>query len=802
MFEIIKRTSGFWHLFNNNSKEVNISSFDIVLDSVAQTYILQCKNGANVPNIEVPIANIIVRDETGANVDETFATVALLLARLIALSYTPYLNITGLTNDQLQAIQNANAPTGVNPFATMSDVGGGNLTIRPTQTGTTYTLVLADSNSLIPFSSTSNKTVTIPTNATVAFGIGDRIYLQAINTNNVTFTVAGAVGVTLTDPLGLVGNGGSAFILTKLATDSWLVEAMPFIALGGSGNTLYTTKAVHGDGGFITSQDIFILAGRGLSDFGGTQKFGLNAGGYYGANVPLRYDSALSLSNALELVNLGFINTIQTIGDANATILASTTRAITSVDLTANRTWTLPSSGVIAGKTITIQDAHQTVGIAAFKIIIAVGSGKTLNGITDGTVFLDKIGQAITFYCDGSGNYTYENIVIPTLQEVLDNNHDLIDEVFSVGSGAGYDNVGRHVNSLGGGAGFENGFSYVNLLGENASADENGQTVLSKDGAIMARISTDLLTDTRKYTLQDSNGTIAHLSDIPSVDATPTDGSSNAVSSNGVFDALALKLNSASPSYTGLITGVGATQTGTSAIGVLDLAQTWNTTGNPIALKLNVTNTASGASANLMDLQVGGVSQFKVSKAGVVTTTQVVVTTLSGIGSLTYSGTVFATTSGNVDLLTINRPFSPTSGTGTTNAITYNATINQTGGASGITRGLYINPTLTSAADFRAIEVVNGSVVLPYRAETANYAIKTSDYLINITSGIVTATLPTAVGCTGKHYIIKNTGASVVTVATTSSQTIDGVTTATLGVVNKYIHVVSTGTNWIVIANN
>jgi hypothetical protein len=34
-------------------------------------------------------------------------------------------------------------------------------------------------------------------------------------------------------------------------------------------------------------------------------------------------------------------------------------------------------------------------------------------------------------------------------------------------------------------------------------------------------------------------------------------------------------------------------------------------------------------------------------------------------------------------------------------------TINQTGGANGITRGLYINPTLTAAADFRGIEVSN-----------------------------------------------------------------------------------------------
>jgi len=39
-------------------------------------------------------------------------------------------------------------------------------------------------------------------------------------------------------------------------------------------------------------------------------------------------------------------------------------------------------------------------------------------------------------------------------------------------------------------------------------------------------------------------------------------------------------------------------------------------------------------------------------------------------------------------------------------------TINQTGTATGITRGLHINPTLTAAADFRAIEVTAGKVCL------------------------------------------------------------------------------------------
>lgn len=49
---------------------------------------------------------------------------------------------------------------------------------------------------------------------------------------------------------------------------------------------------------------------------------------------------------------------------------------------------------------------------------------------------------------------------------------------------------------------------------------------------------------------------------------------------------------------------------------ILNLAQTWNTTGNPTAIKLNVTNTASGASSYLMDLQVGGSSKFIVDKNG------------------------------------------------------------------------------------------------------------------------------------------------------------------------------------------
>ena len=70
-----------------------------------------------------------------------------------------------------------------------------------------------------------------------------------------------------------------------------------------------------------------------------------------------------------------------------------------------------------------------------------------------------------------------------------------------------------------------------------------------------------------------------------------------------------------------------------------------------------------------------------------------------------------ANTSSIRSLLTVARSFSPTSGTGIYNLIQVNPTINQTGTATGITRGLYINPTLTAAADWRAIEA-SGRVII------------------------------------------------------------------------------------------
>lgn len=86
-------------------------------------------------------------------------------------------------------------------------------------------------------------------------------------------------------------------------------------------------------------------------------------------------------------------------------------------------------------------------------------------------------------------------------------------------------------------------------------------------------------------------------------------------------------------------------------------------------------------------------------------------------------------------------------------------------------------------------------------SQTGTYAILASDEFIPVSAsgGAFTATLPTAAGATGKIYTIKRTDqtlANMVTIATTSSQTIDGVTTTTLATQYESIEVISDGSNW------
>lgn len=90
-----------------------------------------------------------------------------------------------------------------------------------------------------------------------------------------------------------------------------------------------------------------------------------------------------------------------------------------------------------------------------------------------------------------------------------------------------------------------------------------------------------------------------------------------------------------------------------------------------------------------------------------------------------------------------------------------------------------------------------GSLSLPYVAKTADYVLTANDYTVDC-DGTFDITLPTAVGITGRVYIIKNSGVGTITLDTTSSQTIDGLTSQSIAT-TTVMRVQSTNSNWIII---
>lgn len=83
-------------------------------------------------------------------------------------------------------------------------------------------------------------------------------------------------------------------------------------------------------------------------------------------------------------------------------------------------------------------------------------------------------------------------------------------------------------------------------------------------------------------------------------------------------------------------------------------------------------------------------------------------------------------------------------------------------------------------------------------SKSSAYGLGADDELCLVT-GTTTITLPTAVGRTGKVYAVKRIGTGTVTIATTSSQTIDGDASFSLTVQYDCLAVVSDGANWIVV---
>jgi hypothetical protein len=94
------------------------------------------------------------------------------------------------------------------------------------QTGTTYTLVLADDNKFVEMDNSSSNTVTIPLNSSVAFPVGAQV--TVITTGAGLTTVSPTSGVTLNyysptnNSTARIRARYSAVTLVKRATDTWI----------------------------------------------------------------------------------------------------------------------------------------------------------------------------------------------------------------------------------------------------------------------------------------------------------------------------------------------------------------------------------------------------------------------------------------------------------------------------------------------------------------------------------------------------------------------------------------------------
>jgi hypothetical protein len=101
---------------------------------------------------------------------------------------------------------------------------------------------------------------------------------------------------------------------------------------------------------------------------------------------------------------------------------------------------------------------------------------------------------------------------------------------------------------------------------------------------------------------------------------------------------------------------------------------------------------------------------------------------------------------------------------------------------------------------------IRGSLALNYRSfSSSTTATSTDNTLIFTGTTASTITLPDAASCTGRIYAIKNASVTsplpVLTIATSSSQTIDASTTWLLNDTKEMITVSSDGTNWNIVAS-
>lgn len=172
---------------------------------------------------------------------------------------------------------------------------------------------------------------------------------------------------------------------------------------------------------------------------------------------------------------------------------------------------------------------------------------------------------------------------------------------------------------------------------------------------------------------------------------------------------------------------------------------------------------------------------------------------LGGYASSDFLQIVGGIVTGELDL---NMSGSPTYAFRVGSSGSYNFTVTPNGNTN-------VNNLSTSGGVSAYNVTASGPVTCRGFLQNINTTVKTGAYTVSNTdnmilcsdaSGTFTVTLPNASYYTGQEFTIKriSSGSNHVTVATTSSQTIDGLTTYLLNSQWQTVTVVSNGTGWYV----
>lgn len=299
--------------------------------------------------------------------------------------------------------------------------------------------------------------------------------------------------------------------------------------------------------------------------------------------------------------------------------------------------------------------------------------------------------------------------------------------------------------------------------------DKNGQSIQYLKSRGVARFASIVTPDQFIEIVPDDSGTVIK-GGTPSADLIIAQRSTRKIHFVSQFVSGTTNTMANFDGQTGAFALTPFSLTGSGAFSAIDLTQTWNTTGTPDMIKITLTDTASNTASNIFKYIQSGSNRVILSKNGSLnidaSTAGVSSITVGYDGGLALSGSVgnikrdatlglgvsyqvatsyinghvrrpvsnWTTTSGAVYLGRDEGTFAPTSGTATFTTLMVANVINQTGGANGITRGVYINPTLTAAADYRALEITAGKI---FYASTNTAGGTTGAQTINKISGTV-----------------------------------------------------------------